>query len=539
MSNIVRSTMMLTGATFLSKFLGMIYVIPFIELVGETGGTLFSFAYTPYNILISISTVGVPLAVSKFVSKYNALGDYETGMRMYRAGIMLMAVTGFLAFLFLFFSAEWLAGYIITDEETGNIAVADVAMVIRMVSFALLIIPPMSITRGFFQGYQSMGPTAVSQVVEQIVRIGFILVSAFIVMEVVGGTIPTAVGFATFAAFIGALASCVVLLVYWRKRKANIRQNAEQQHYTYDVPTKRLFTELFRYAGPFILIGVAIPLYQLVDQFTIERAMTAIGQKELFDTAYSVINYSGHKLVIIPVTIATGMSLAIIPALTKTFTQDNRPMLNQQINQALQIVLVLVVPAVVGLSTLSGVAYGAMFGMDNIDYTGSLLGWYAPVALLFALFTVTAAILQGINEQQFAVISLSAGVLIKVLFNIQLIHTFGAKGAIFGTGLAAGTAVALNLWRIQKAIQFSFRQTFKRFLLICIFSVFMVIAIVIIKALFGTFLDYGTSRGAAAIMLAAGVATGGIVYLWFSYQSTLLERVLGDRVRVLERLFRR
>lgn len=539
MSNIVRGTMLLTGATFLSKFLGMIYVIPFNELVGETGGTLFSLAYTPYSILISISTIGVPLAVSKFVSKYNALGDYETGLRMYRAGIMLMSVTGFLAFLGLFFSAEWLAGQMITNEETGNIAVADVTMVIRMVSFALLLIPPMSITRGFFQGYQSMGPTAASQVIEQIVRIGFILVSAFIVTQVVGGTIATAVGFATFAAFIGALASCGVLFVYWRKRKANIHKNLERQQRTYDIPTKDLFAELFRYAGPFILVGVAIPVYQLVDQFTVERAMTAIGQRELYDTAYSAINYYGHKLVIIPVTIATGMSLAIIPALTKSFTQENRPLLFQQINQALQIVLVLVVPAVIGLSALSHVIYGALYGMNNIETTGALLGWYAPVALFFALFTVTAAILQGINQQQFAVISLSAGVLIKVLFNIQLIHTFGPKGAIFGTALAAGTAVMLNLWRIKKSISFPFRQTFKRFLLICIFSVFMLIAIILLKLLFGTFLAYETSRGAAVIMLIAGVTGGGSVYLWFSYQSTLLERVLGDRVRVLDRLFKR
>lgn len=95
MSNIVKGTMLLTAATFYRNF-GNDYVIPFHGLVGETGGTLFQFAYTPYNILISISTIGVPLAVSKFVSKYNALGDYETGMRMFKAGMMLMAVTGLL-----------------------------------------------------------------------------------------------------------------------------------------------------------------------------------------------------------------------------------------------------------------------------------------------------------------------------------------------------------------------------------------------------------------------------------------------------------
>src|SRR5699024_5045083 len=99
-----------------------------------------------------------------------------------------------------------------------------------------------------------------------------------------------------------------------------------------------------------------------------------------------------------------------------------------------------------------------------------ILAWYSPVALLFALFTVSSAILQGINQQKFAVVSLTAGLLIKVLFNIQLIHTFGAKGAIFGTMLAVGAAVALNLWRVKTSIEFSFRRTNKLFLLIAIFT---------------------------------------------------------------------
>src|SRR5699024_4886404 len=116
MSNIVRGAMLLTGATFLSKLLGMIYVILFHQMVGETGEALFNFAYTPYNILISISTIGVPLAVSKFVSKYNALDDYKTGFRMFKAGIRLMIVTGFIAFLALFLGADLLAGWMITDD---------------------------------------------------------------------------------------------------------------------------------------------------------------------------------------------------------------------------------------------------------------------------------------------------------------------------------------------------------------------------------------------------------------------------------------
>lgn len=539
MSNIVRGTMLLTGATFLSKFLGMIYVVPFNEMVGPTGGALFQAAYNPYSIFISISTVGIPLAVSKFVSKYNSLGDYETSMRMFKAGITLMAVTGFLAFLTLFFGAELVAKWTLVGEDSQGMTIPDVTQVIRMVSFALLLIPAMSIMRGFFQGYESMGPTAVSQVMEQIVRIAFLLGSTFVVLKLLGGTISSAVSWATFSAFIGALASCLVLLKYWRRRKPKIEQEMLKQSYSYDIPTRNLFKELFRYAGPFVLVGLAIPLYQLVDQFTFKRAMMAIGRVENFEIAWSTINFYAHKLIIIPVTIATGLSLAILPALTKTFTQNNRPLLYQQINQALQIVLVLVIPASIGLLMLSDVAYGSLFGLKDIDIKAPLLAWYAPVALLFALFTVSSAILQGINQQRFAVISLSAGLLLKVLLNIQLIHVFGAKGAIFGTALAAGTAVSLNIWRVRVSIDFPLKQTFKRTMLIGIFSIIMVLALWLVKWLFGLFLPYESSRFASTIVLFFCVLIGGGIYLGLSYYSTLLERIFGNKIRKLDLILRR
>lgn len=539
MSNIVRGTMLLTVATFLSKFLGMIYVIPFNELVGAKGGALFNFAYTPYNILISISTIGVPLAVSKFVSKYNALGDYYTGMRMFKAGIVLMLGTGFLAFLSLFFGADFLASKIISADNPDSITVAEVSMVIKMVSFALIVIPAMSIVRGFFQGHQSMGPTAVSQVVEQIVRIVFLLTAAYVVLNVYKGTIATAVGFATFAAFVGALGSCVVLALYWQKRKRHIHSLIANQTETHDFSTKELFVELFTYAGPFVLVGLATPLYQLIDQFTFERAMVGAGLKDVWVVSFAAINFYGHKLVIIPVTIATGLSLAILPALTKSFTNRDHVIMESQINQAFQIILVLVIPAVVGLIALSDVAYGSLYKLDNIEITGTLLAWSAPLAIFFAVFMVSSSVLQGINEQKFVVVSLSAGLLFKILLNSQYIHMFGAKGAIFGTFSAVGIASVCNLWRIKKSIDFSYKQTAKRGLLVLLFSGIMLGVIMGVKYVSSFFLAYQEQRFAAIIVLALGVGIGGIVYLWLAYQSTLLERTLGDRVKKLERFIKK
>lgn len=527
MSNkLIKGTALLTGAAFISKFLGMVYVIPFNELVGAQGGELYYYAYNPYTILIAISTVGIPLAVSKMVSKYNSLGYYDVGFKIFRLSSILMLITGMIAFLILFFGSEWLATKYAYDTEHGS-TVADLKLVLQMISFSLIIIPAMSVVRGFFQGYHMMEPTAISQVVEQIIRIVFVLSGAFVVVKILDKGIVSAVGVATFAAFIGAFASVAVLFYYWVKKKREMHENVVAQQKSIYISNKDLIFELLSYAGPFVIVGIATPLYQAVDSFTFNKAMALGGFGELTTVSLATINMYGHKLIMIPVTIAIGLSMAIIPGLTESFTQHNTQKLKKEINQSLQIVLFFVIPAVVGLSVLSYEAYGALFGMNQLDVSGNLLRWYAPVALLFALFTVSAAILQGINEQRFALVSLSAGFIVKLSLNSMFIQQFAGKGSIFGTALAVGTAVVLNLWWIKRSIIFSYKQTAKRTLFVIIFSGMMALAIVVMKSIFGLFLPYETSRFAAAVMLTIGVGVGGIVYLVLAYKSTLMEHVLG------------
>src|SRR5699024_3042548 len=277
MSNrIIKGTLLLTAAGYISRFLGMIYVIPFNALVGAQGIALYAYAYIPYTLLISLSTVGIPPAISKMVAKYNTLGEYKTGLRVFRLSFYFMMLTGTIAFLILFFSAYVIAEIIIANKETHGNSVADVTTVIKMVSFALIIIPAMASVRGFFQGNQTMVPTAVSQVVEQIVRIMFVLIAGFITIVIYKGSYATAVSFATFAAFIGALGSVAILFKYWQSKKETYYTAVRTQQKHIELSTKELFQELFSYAIPFILVGIATPLYQFVDLFTFNLAMEAI-----------------------------------------------------------------------------------------------------------------------------------------------------------------------------------------------------------------------------------------------------------------------
>lgn len=539
MSNrIIKGTLLLTLAGYISRFLGMIYVIPLNALVGAQGIALYAYAYIPYTLLISLSTVGIPPAISKMVAKYNTLGQYKTGLRVFRSSFYLMMVTGTIAFLILFFSAEMIAEIIIANKETHGNSVADVTKVIQMVSFALIIIPAMAAVRGFFQGNQTMTPTAVSQVIEQIVRIAFVLIAGYITIVIYKGSYVTAVSFATFAAFIGAVGSVLVLLKYWQSKKSAYYLAIENQKEHIHLSTKDLFLELLSYSVPFVLVGIATPLYQFVDLFTFNRAMEAIGLGSIAELSFAAINFNGNKLIVIPVMIATGMSLTLVPALTESFTKGNIRKSITEINLSIQIVLFLVIPAVFGLIALAPEAYGSLFSMADLSITSNLLAWYAPVALALALFTVSAAILQGINEQRFAVFSLTVGFLVKLTLNSFLIHTFGAKGSIFATGLAVTAAFLVNIWRIKVKLQFSFMQTYKRGLFIVIFSIIMYGAVAGIKWAFAFVLPFETSRLAATLMLGIGVGFGAIVYLVLTYKSTLLDAIFGDTT-IMEKIRRR
>src|SRR5690554_5801419 len=245
---LIRGTLILTASIFLSKMLGLIYVFPFKAIVGLEGLALYQYGYTPYTILLSLATMGVPLAVSKFVSKYNALGDYRTGQRLFKSGIIVMSITGFLAFILLFLLADPIARQVLDTSNLEGNSLKDAVFTIRMVSVALIVVPIMSLIRGYFQGYQSMGPTAISQVVEQIIRIVFILIFTYLIINVWNGSLGTAVGFATFGAFVGALRGLVVLLVYFGKRKGHIQKQVENSTVDHQIPLPKMYKELITYA---------------------------------------------------------------------------------------------------------------------------------------------------------------------------------------------------------------------------------------------------------------------------------------------------
>lgn len=536
-SKLLRGTFILTLGTMISKALGLFYVIPFNMIVGKEGTILYQYSYVAYTIVISIATAGIPLAVSKFISKYNAMGEYGVSRRLFKSGLLVMTCTGVVCFLAMYFLAPFLAEINIPEDDLDS-SVKDVTTVIRAVSFAVIVVPVMSLIRGFFQGHESMGPSAVSQVVEQIVRIIFMLAGAAAVLYVFKGDIATAVSISTFAAFVGAIGGLAVLIYYWVKRKKHFNSmlDEDKQQIT-DISLGSMYKEILISAAPFVFVGIANPLFQFIDTITFNRAMAVVGLSAVSETQLNAFNYQTHKIVIIPVSLATAFSMTLVPMITRAFVSGDQKSVNHNLNQAFQILLFITLPATIGLSVLAEPVYRLFYGTTDLALGTEVLRLYAPVAILFSLYAVTAAILQGINEQRFTVLSLLVGLLVKLSLNMPLIERWEANGAILATALGYSAAIIINIFVIKVFAQYPFRLVLRRSVLIIGFTFLMYVGAEIVYKLLGLFLKPESVISSLLMVGIVGLA-GGLLYIYLAYRSKLVYLLLGERAASIKRKLR-
>ena len=532
-SNLLKGTAILTIGLFLSKALGLFYVIPFYAIVGDESVGLYQYAYIPYNLALAVAVSGAPLAISKFVSKYNALGDYATGRKLMKSGMLVMSITGFLSFLGLFFLANPIAELVIKSDEQ-IFTVNDIATVIRWVSFALLAVPLLSIARGFLQGYQKFEPTSVSQLIEQIIRIIVVLVGAYVVVNVLGLSPRISVQFAVFAAFIGAVAGLWSLYYYWKKYQEEFDYLLSNSPPASALPLKQIYKEILTYVLPFVLVGTINPIYQFVDMVTFNGAMSSIGLAGVSDLYLTKLNFLTHKIVMIPVMVATGFSMALISIITKDYTMKNQKGVTRSLDQTYQIMLFLTIPMVIGLIVLNSEVYQFLYEYDVAG--ASVLAAYAPVAILFAMFTVTAAILQGIDHHKWIVLTSLLGLLIKMLINIPLIKLFETNGAILATAIGYSVAVGINLFVIRKALNYKSEMVIRRLFLILAFNAVMFVGVWLTnKGLNMAHIPVGRWQALLYVMIGSGV--GMVIYGFLALKSGLAQQLFGDRLtRIMQRI---
>ena len=270
-SSFVEGTFIATFAIFFTKILGMLYVIPFYAMIGIQGSALYAYAYNIYIIFLDISSAGLPIAISKIINEYNTLGMLDAKKRAYFIGKRIMVFLAVAVFILLMLFAPQIASLLLGDLTGGN-TIEQVALAIRCVSFAILIVPFLSVTKGYLQGHKVINVSSFSQVIEQVVRIAVILLGSYLVLNVFNGTVTTAVCVSVLGAFIGGIIAYVFIKIMM-SRADNKELSLTEEYPKDDVTNKEIFKKIFSYAIPFIIINIVSSCYNFIDMTLLLRTM--------------------------------------------------------------------------------------------------------------------------------------------------------------------------------------------------------------------------------------------------------------------------
>jgi len=531
----MKGAMILSLSMFLTRLLGLLYVVPFHRLVGLGGLALYGYAYVPYSLLVTLSTLGIPIGMAKFIAKYNADGEYDTSRKIFRVGMLIMILVGMLGFLIMWFGAPYMAGWIMAGRDLYN-TLDDVTTAIRMVSFAVIIVPPMSIFRGFFQGNQDMNPTAISQLVEQLVRISLILIASFIVVNILEGSTQTAVNVSVFAAFIAGLSSFLVLSRYWKKEKPTFDALLPLTKDHPSRPTNALFKELLSYALPFAIISLSPTWFQMIDTVTFNSGMLRAGiDQRMAEELFGIFGTSLLKIIMIPVSFSIAFSQPLIPEITEKMRIGDAKSVHKTLATVILLTSFVTVPAVIGMSMLSNPIFVLLFNTHDVQMNsigGAMFGLGAFIALVMGLNGILSATIQGVNRQYKALVFLFIAGIIKLVGNLILIPIplLNAHGAIISTILAYGLCLVMNYLEIRKATGIKTRIILRRHISIFLLTGIMALTVLGTTSILNLFIDYTASSFHAAIYIAIAGIIGAIVYAALAIYFDLAKLLFGDKL---------
>ena len=523
----VRGTAWLTASNFLSRLLGAFYIIPWYAWMGthaEQANALFGMGYNIYAVFLLISTAGIPVAIAKQVSKYNALGQEETSYHLLRKILKLTSILGLIFATIMYLGSPLLADWIGGGE--------DLVRVMKSLSWALLIFPSMSVLRGFFQGFNNLKPYAMSQIAEQIIRVIWMLLTAYIIMNIGSGDYVNAVVQSTFAAFIGMMASVLVLVVFlWREGKWQAIFAGNTNDVTVD--TQALILETIKEAIPFIITGAAIQLFQIVDQMSFINTMTSFtsySNKDL-QILYAFLSSNPNKITMILVSIATAIAGAGIPLLTENFVNKDKKAAAQLVVNNLQMLWMVLFPALVGAIILAEPIYTLFYGAPSNTALWLFVGALIQVIFL-ALYSLLAPMLQALFEPRKAILYFVYGLVVKIVLQIPFIYVFQAYGPLISTAIGLAVPIVLMYRRIHEVTGFN-RQGLRRSTLLMTLLALIMGVVVAIAAYGLHFAISPTTRLGSVVYIALVGAIGVLVYGFLTLATHLLDKLIGTRAKTL------
>ena len=530
-AQMLRGTVWLTASNFISRLLGAAYIIPWYIWMGKHGAEangLFTMGYNIYAWFLLISTAGVPVAVAKQVAKYNTKGQEEHSFAMIRGFLKFMSLLGL-----VFAIIMYLLSPVFANLSGGG---KDLIPVMQSLSWAVLIFPSMSVIRGFFQGHNNLKPYAISQIAEQVIRVIWMLLTAYFIMKVGSGDYVEAVTQSTFAAFIGMGASLLVLLYYlWKTGLLqHIIHRPESDN---EIDTKALLWDTIREAIPFIVTGSAIQLFQIIDQMTFSNVMswfTNFSRSELL-VQFSYFSANPNKITMILIAVATSIGGVGIPLLTENYVKGDFRAAGKLVQDNLTMLVAFLLPATIGAVAIAESLYTVFYGKpDSLALGLFILAMLQTIIL--GLYTVLSPMIQALFQNRKAILYFGYGVLVKLILQVPFIYFFKAYGPLLSTTIGLMIPIVLMYKEIHVVTKFNRKTVFKRSLLTAILT-FIMLLVVLLSALILGFVFKPNGRVTSMIYVAVIGGVGIIVYGGLGLRLRFLDRFIGSKAASLRNKF--
>ncbi|MEE3344099.1 MAG: polysaccharide biosynthesis protein [Bacilli bacterium] len=532
----IEGTIVATLGILIVKVIGVIYVIPFNNIIGERGGALYGYGYNVYQLFLGISSAGFPFAISKITSEYNALGYKKAIKDTYSIALKIISIISIIAFIVLFIFAPSI-GKLIIGNSTGGNTYNDIAFVIRCVSFAILVIPFLSVTKGFLQGHKYITPYSISQVIEQVVRVIIILVGSYLCMRVWKLPMKYGVGVAVSAAFFGGLVAYIYLRIKISKAKLIPSDDIKDKK---NITKKEIIKKIIMYSVPFILISLVNNLYITVDMILLSRTLSDIlhTSAKVTESIVGVYTTWGLKLNNVILAVSTGLVTSLIPNIVTSFTKNDMDDVNDKFNKALQCVLLVIVPVTIFFSLLSKPLWTLFYGKS---YYGPIVyRAFVYSALFGGMYTIIVNTLQGVNKYRLVIYTVMAGLIINGLLDIPLMimaDRLGfnpSYGAVMADMVGYSVSIFSSMYVLAKKYNFNYNETIKVLPKYFVSWIIFIFVIEIGKLIVPV--NLGSRLIQIPILCLFGIISFGI-YFVVNYNNGNLKRVFGKRIdNVLKKL---
>lgn len=509
------------------KVIGLVYVIPFYAIIGTQGGALYSYAYSIYNVFLNLATSGIPVAMSKVVSEYNEMKFYNTKERVFKIGLKVISFLCIISFLVLFIFAPTLANMIIGGVEGGN-TVEDVTVVIRVISTAVLVVPFLSVSKGYLQGHKIMQVSSVADILEQLARVIVILAGSFLTLKVFHLSLNTAVGVAVFGATVGALVAYFYVFLKIKKSK-DLKRNEKAILNEKKITNKDLVKKIIFYAMPFVVISLLQSIYVMVDVFTVVKGLVGLGYTTaISENVVSVIQTWGSKLNMIVMSISTGIITSLIPTIASAYAVRNMKEVNGKITQALQTLFLVTIPLSVGISFMSSAVWTVFYGYDELNSSIFKLLILSQIPL--SVCSVMVNTNQTMNNTKATVTALGGSLIFKILLNVPFMHLFSFLGlesyyATITLNILIDTTASIYLLRkVKKETNINYLRMIRTLIKVIMCTIIMVLGLSILNLFIPS---YSVSRMGSILYIILYGIIGVIIYFFVAYKSNTISDIVG------------